>query len=97
MKVITCHCRKSKCLKLYCECYAAGLVCGNDCKCDNCDNILENTERKKAIEGQLKRNPKAFLPKVVVQEVTEESAIGKHLRGCKCSKSGCLKKYCECF
>ena len=32
-----CNCRKSKCLKLYCECFAAGLLC-NNCNCNDCQN-----------------------------------------------------------
>ena len=32
-----CNCRKSKCLKLYCECFAAGALC-NNCNCADCQN-----------------------------------------------------------
>ena len=29
-----CNCKKSYCLKKYCECYQAGLKCGENCKCE---------------------------------------------------------------
>ena len=30
-----CTCRKSECLKKYCECYSKMLICGSQCKCVN--------------------------------------------------------------
>jgi len=33
-----CNCKKSNCLKKYCECYQAGLKCGENCKCEECKN-----------------------------------------------------------
>lgn len=33
-----CHCKKSFCLKKYCECYQAGVFCTDLCKCVNCKN-----------------------------------------------------------
>lgn len=35
---IRCNCKKSKCLKLYCDCFAAGLACDELCNCCGCDN-----------------------------------------------------------
>jgi len=32
-----CNCKRSKCLKLYCECFAAELFC-DGCNCVNCNN-----------------------------------------------------------
>lgn len=39
-----CTCSKSKCLKLYCECFANGQVCGIDCGCKDCCNNEESPD-----------------------------------------------------
>lgn len=28
-----CHCKKSACQKKYCECFQAGVLCGDNCRC----------------------------------------------------------------
>merc|ERR1712060_511169 len=33
-----CKCRKTKCLKKYCECFNAGVKCGESCQCIDCEN-----------------------------------------------------------
>ena len=37
-----CNCKKSKCLKLYCDCFANGGYCGAACSCVSCANKVEN-------------------------------------------------------
>ncbi|PIA42658.1 hypothetical protein AQUCO_02000243v1 [Aquilegia coerulea] len=101
-----CNCKHSRCLKLYCECFASGIYC-DGCNCVNCYNNVENeAARQEAVEATLERNPNAFRPKIASsphgirdsrEDAGEVSMVVKHNKGCHCKKSGCLKKYCECF
>ncbi len=33
-----CNCRRSSCIKNYCECFNSGQKCGLSCNCDSCKN-----------------------------------------------------------
>ncbi|KAL9460345.1 hypothetical protein AB3S75_003536 [Citrus x aurantiifolia] len=103
-----CNCKKSKCLKLYCDCFAAGIYCIDSCACESCFNKPEYEETVTDTRQQIQsRNPLAFAPKIVghadsAANVVEDGnlttpASARHKRGCNCKKSKCLKKYCECF
>ncbi|KAH3864034.1 hypothetical protein DPMN_027046, partial [Dreissena polymorpha] len=41
-----CNCKRSGCLKNYCECYEAKIMCSSSCKCVGCKNFEESPERK---------------------------------------------------
>ncbi|KAF3965267.1 hypothetical protein CMV_010525 [Castanea mollissima] len=104
-----CNCKRSKCLKLYCECFAAGVYCVDSCACVNCFNKPEYEDTVLDTRQQIEsRNPLAFAPKVVKHDTDSPAIImeagnrntpssARHKRGCNCKKSKCLKKYCECY
>ncbi|XP_024400757.1 uncharacterized protein [Physcomitrium patens] len=102
-----CNCKKSKCLKLYCECFAAREFCVGSCACRNCFNKPEYEATVLNTRQQIEsRNPLAFAPKIVQapesspipgDEALDTPASARHKRGCNCKKSLCLKKYCECY
>jgi len=50
-RFIYCTCQKSKCNKLYCECFANGRGCSDDCGCSNCKNCCD---QKDALDSQKK-------------------------------------------
>ncbi|KAM7260429.1 hypothetical protein ACFE04_016170 [Oxalis oulophora] len=99
-----CNCKKTKCLKLYCDCFAAGVYCDGPCACKGCFNKPEYRDLIEEAKQQIEsRNPTAFAPKIVQLAPASEERINlytpsaRHKRGCNCKKSECLKKYCECY
>ena len=133
-----CNCKNSKCLKLYCDCFSAGVMCdgcaaprrwhgrhmhhmhhphapgrpslgptrpGCRCRCRcvrrcNCSDCFNKDGYEEKIADArrqvLKRNPRAFNPKFAKGATTEEAGV-KHVKGCNCKNSRCLRNYCECF
>ncbi|MDR3547452.1 MAG: TCR domain-containing protein [Candidatus Pacebacteria bacterium] len=91
-----CNCKKSRCLKLYCECFAAGGFC-QGCSCVDCLNRAEFArERAEAMSQIQYRNPDAL--KRRMSEAGESSAAdGAAPVRCNCARSGCQKGYCECY
>lgn len=98
-KPVTCRCDRSGCLKRYCVCFAAGNACvAGSCKCKGCENDDATEERRlkraAAVAEMQKKKANAFQARI---GPTEDGAEAVHLTGCNCKRSGCIRRYCECF
>lgn len=83
-KKVGCTCKKTKCLKMYCECFSSGKLCTPECACYGCSNDEEH-------EACIAKAKQSIKVKIM-------SAIKSgHDKGCTCKKSQCQKKYCECY
>lgn len=90
---ITCNCRKSQCLKLYCQCFAAKVICSSVCRCMTCANTANNASGiQEALRRILDRNPNAFDCKFKTAGPSRMGDEVVHKTGCRCRKSMCLKK-----
>ncbi|RLN87922.1 hypothetical protein BBJ28_00009192 [Nothophytophthora sp. Chile5] len=73
-----CNCKKSTCLKLYCECFAANGRCSDLCQCVGCKNQDHNRlEIAHAIQAIEKRTQKTFRspPLVATPSITTAAAL----------------------
>jgi len=93
-----CNCPRSKCIKLYCECFQAGKFCSAECCCKKCKNTEKDNgpggDRTRAIQNIMSRNPYAFQKEKQLFEKLNPDLVGVN---CRCVKSQCLKLYCDCF
>lgn len=72
-----CYCKRSRCIKLYCECYNRGKRCGKDCKCTNC----KSSELSKQVLEHARLN----------FEKKKESSVCNCKKGCNSSHCECYK------
>ena len=87
---IKCTCSKTGCLKKYCACFANGISC-DGCDCKNCENIsIKNNIENENISNNKEEKLNNY-SSIRIQSPKNQRII------CNCTKSYCMKKYCECF
>lgn len=81
-----CYCSKTKCVKLYCDCFKAGRFCDGLCGCTHCLNKLENLDYIKRLRKYNQKNQRVASSSQEVEDFT-----------CSCRKSFCENRYCPCY
>lgn len=70
-----CNCKRSGCLKNYCECYEAKISCSDLCRCQGCRNTEDSVERRSlmrlAAMGSLRSRQPASYKKHLVEPPSE--------------------------
>lgn len=77
-----CNCKKSACLKKYCECFQAGVACAANCKCSNCKNY------EGAAGGRKRRAPEPSAATIVQQTPRTPPRTSSRNRGAEVVSKG---------
>ena len=79
-----CNCKKSLCLKKYCECFFTGMFCFGDCKCVNCENyagsVMLVTKRDKMRKEQEAADLAAKVGAAAAQAVTGNNVNAEEVK-----------------
>ena len=97
-----CTCTKTGCKKKYCACYQKGYNCNAKCECKFCENnkqedygIVYGLNRGFSLQGTRIPVPSHQLLGLGMSAFNNLALHSDVI--CNCSKSGCTKKYCECY
>ena len=96
-KNIPCTCSKSHCQKKYCACFSSGNYC-QGCDCKGCLNI-----QKEGVNSILLQNDENMDANILNSNAISVAQVNKYQNRkpltieCNCTKSKCMKKYCECY
>lgn len=79
---VKCTCTRTQCQKKYCFCFSHGIPC-QGCECKGCLNTPKAKIKIDYEENEL------------IEE--DNNLLTQNAPLCNCTKSHCLKKYCECY
>ncbi len=92
-KKVVCTCTRTQCQKKYCACFSSGNYC-QGCDCKGCLNVQRNNSNINIQDDDKFNNPKDKdfnITPNLCQENKPQAIV------CNCTKSKCMKKYCECY
>ena len=94
LKKVVCTCTRTQCLKKYCACFSLGQYC-QGCDCKGCRNIPNNNNNAIVQEGEKYNDNQKEKEINILTNLCQENKAQTIV--CNCTKSRCMKKYCECY
>ncbi|XP_052755070.1 protein lin-54 homolog isoform X2 [Galleria mellonella] len=93
-----CNCKRSGCLKNYCECYEAKIACTSMCKCVGCRNVEETLERARRRDITRRhplagRDPRLSSPTALYRP----PPLTHHKQPCSFMTSEVIEAVCQCL
>ncbi len=99
---IGCACKKSKCLKMYCEYFAGQFLCSvQTCKCLSCSNRHKDDERRRQAISVARTKDVLIFEKhlqsrtKIIGDMVVTKSNGRI--SCRYKRSRCVMKYCDYF
>ncbi|KAM3965852.1 uncharacterized protein ACR2FA_000180 [Aphomia sociella] len=97
-----CNCKRSGCLKNYCECYEAKIACTSMCKCVGCRNVeetLERARRRDAARRNATLSPRTSHPANFAHAASlyRPPPLASHKQPCSFMTSEVIEAVCQCL
>ncbi|CAL8362769.1 spexin prohormone 2 isoform X1 [Gadus morhua] len=90
-----CNCKQSSCLKNYCECYKAKMMCSSTCKCVGCLNSGDDSEVKTRVRGRTeissnnRMQKETCLPSLITLAVVADTRDCLLAQAAQAEREGC--------
>ena len=81
---ITCNCKNSSCVKLYCECFSNNGFCNPSCKCKDCKNTVDYRNKENLTLKRRQRTTKGF--EFVIEKTMFNEINRSESKVCNCKK-----------
>ncbi|KFZ57594.1 Tesmin, partial [Podiceps cristatus] len=91
-----CNCKRSGCLKNYCECFEAKIMCSSICKCIGCKNYEESPDEKNQLNVLNIGNNEGNIP-VLTSTLKTSPKLKKDRQPAVCISWEEVKAVCVCL
>jgi hypothetical protein len=92
-----CNCKRSKCLKKYCECFRRGVICSPECRCSGCDNTTSDNRRLAQSRAEFLNPTKPLVCACTKPCDTRYCPCRRAGRACSTKCQRCTHKNCNNF
>ncbi|WVZ11118.1 hypothetical protein V8G54_015648 [Vigna mungo] len=70
-----CNCKKSSCLKKYCECYQGGVGCSIGCRCEGCKNAFGRKDGSAPVSIETEQEETEATDKGITEKASQKTEI----------------------